>query len=246
VSNQAAFTTVSYSDLLAYAVGAERDDILWGPVVAGGTHVWLRKGRIWKAYLINDLTSGAITITGQPIDVTLNNTKTPWASATGGAVGSWPVTKKSIPLTTDIGLVVLLSPLSGTITASIAAGTKQSNLVGLGSDIASLQSGGSAAAPGAGTNISGSVTLVSTQWYNIWVFATIALGTIVAGDEANMVLNSGVAGNLMTLPYTTDFGGPFGPFRYQGGVADTLQVLTVGGSGIGVNYIAGLIALPVP
>src|SRR5207245_4734429 len=55
MTEQAAFTTVSYSDLLAYATGLEKADILWGPTVAGGTHVWLRTGSVWKAFLVSDL-----------------------------------------------------------------------------------------------------------------------------------------------------------------------------------------------
>jgi len=55
MTEQAAFTTVSYSDLLAHAVGLDSTEILWGPSTATGTHVWLRQGRIWKAFLISDL-----------------------------------------------------------------------------------------------------------------------------------------------------------------------------------------------
>ena len=102
--------------------------------------------------------------------------------------------------------------------------------------------GASAAAPGAGVNVSGTLTPGTAGVYEVWAYAGTALGVPAAGDEANMALKQ-TAATVMVLPYTAGTAGQFfGPFRRTLTAINTLHVDAVAAATAGVTYTAGVTA----
>lgn len=99
------------------------------------------------------------------------------------------------------------------------------------------KAGGVAIAPGALAVIA-TATPGTGGTYEIYAFASMALGVPVAGDEANMALY--VTGTQQArLPYTDKTGGPFGPYYLTASAADTINIRAVAAATAGVSYVAG-------
>ncbi len=161
----------------------------------------------------------------------------------GGATGEQPLTANNVA-----GAFFLATSPVGNQGLSFAQATLAGgsgalqNQGGLGTG-PSVQNGGAATAPAAGATI---VSLTpGAGSFNVWCTAAIDLGAPVAGDMANMRYFENLTG-LVQLPYTTKFGGPFGPWRRTFGGADTISIKAIGVGSAGVVYAAGMWVIPVP
>src|SRR5437016_1040627 len=60
---QGAEDSVTYAELLSKLTDT-LDEISWGPAYSDGTRVMVRSGRVWRAFLISDLTAFTISRAG--------------------------------------------------------------------------------------------------------------------------------------------------------------------------------------
>jgi hypothetical protein len=107
----------------------------------------------------------------------------------------------------------------------------------------SAQIGGSATAPTAGTNISGTLTPGAGTWL-LYVSVGVGGGSPVAADVGNFQLMKNAA-VLTKLPsgIGTVQPTPFGPIRVTLAAADTVSVQAVGNGTASVGYTAGILAI---